>query len=187
MLARLIVGIMKGLVVGGLVGFAILKLGFAVMPGWLAYVAAAISGVLIGLIAGKPIWAKDAKIEAGMKAAVGAFLGAGLMFAARKWLTMPLPSLPEALGGAQIAAAAKETGLAVTLGQFSMTSLAAIAALLGGFYDADNTPEPEGEAKQDGAAASEKAAPQKRIAAPPAEDDFEDELLDEADQKKAKK
>lgn len=187
MLARLIVGIIKGLVVGGLLGFAVLKLGFAVMPVWLAYIAAAISGILIGLIAGKPIWAKDAKIEAGMKAAVGAFLGAGLMFAARKWLTMPMPSLPEALGAAQIAASAKATGLPVTLGQFSMTSLAVITALLGGFYDADNTPEPEGEAKKDEAqAAGGKAAAQKRFAAPSEDEDFEDEL-DEADQKKAKK
>ena len=65
MLGRLITGILKGLVLGGLVGFGLVKLGMAVPAAWLAYVAAAITGVLIGLIAGKPIWAPDARIEAG--------------------------------------------------------------------------------------------------------------------------
>ena len=44
----------------------------------LAYVAAALTGVLTGLVAGKPIWASGAKIEAGLKAVFGALLGAGL-------------------------------------------------------------------------------------------------------------
>ena len=57
----------------------------------MAYLGAALTGVLIGLVAGKPIWAKDAKIEAGMKAFVGALLATGLMYAARRFLTMPFP------------------------------------------------------------------------------------------------
>lgn len=188
MFARLIVGILKGLVVGGLIGFGLLKLGFAVPPGILAYVAAAVTGIVVGLIAGKPIWAKDAKIEAGMKAFVGALLGAGLMFAARKWLTMPmLPALPNALGaGEQMAAA----GSAATLGHFSMTSLALVAAVLGGFYDADNTPDPESASKSDNSASSSgKAVPKQRVATPAAEEDLgldEDEDLSVND-KKAKK
>jgi hypothetical protein len=186
MLGRLITGILKGLVLGGLVGFGLVKLGMAVPAAWLAYVAAAITGVLIGLIAGKPIWAKDARIEAGVKAFVGALLGAGLMFAARKWLTMPLPALPAAVGASQIAEVAKETGKAVTLGQFSMTSLAVIAALLGGFYDADNTPEPEGEKKSESAPQAKASTP-KRIATPPSEDELDDELGEAEDKKQARK
>lgn len=189
MFARLIVGILKGLVVGGLIGFGLLKLGFAVTPAILAYVAAALTGIVVGLIAGKPIWAKDAKIEAGMKAFVGALLGVGLMFAVRRWLTMPLmPALPNALGAAdQI----KKAGDVVTLGQFSMTSLATIAAVLGGFYDADNTPDPEAANKpaDSKASSSTKTATKQRVATPAADEDLgldEDEGLEE-DVKKAKK
>ncbi|MDI1477106.1 hypothetical protein [Polyangium sp. y55x31] len=180
MLGRLIIGIIKGLVVGGLIGFGLLKLGFAVLPAWLAYIAAAITGVVIGLIAGKPIWAKDAKIEAGMKAVVGALLGAGLMFAARKWLTMFLPT--DLLS--QIGVMTKSE--AIRFGYFPITSLATIAALLGGFYDADNTPEPEGEAKEEAKAPPAKAGPQKRIAQP-AEDELDEDFDTSADEKKAKK
>jgi hypothetical protein len=180
MLGRLIVGIVKGLVVGGLIGFGLLQLGFAVLPAWLAYIAAAITGVVIGLIAGKPIWAKDARIEAGMKAVVGAFLGAGLMFAARKWLTMYLPTTLLS----QLGVMTKSD--AITLGYFPITSLAAIAALLGGFYDADNTPEPEGAAKDEQAAAGAKATPQQRIATPAA-DELDEDFDSSEDEKKAKK
>src|SRR5690606_894675 len=76
MLIRLVVGLVTGLIVGGLVGFALAKLGFAAPGAIVAYLAAGLAGALVGLIAGKPIWAKDARIEAGMKAIVGALLGA---------------------------------------------------------------------------------------------------------------
>ncbi len=179
MLGRLIVGIVKGLVVGGLIGFGLLQLGYAALPAWLAYIAAAITGVVIGLIAGKPIWAKDARIEAGMKAVVGAFLGAGLMFAARRWLTMPVPDV--------VLASLKVTTKELSLGYFPISALATIAAVLGGFYDADNTPDPEGETKADAeAGAQAKAAPQKRIAAP-ADEELDEEFDTSEDEKKAKK
>jgi len=178
MLGRLLVGIAKGLVLGALVGFGLLKLGMAVPPAVVAYLAAAATGILIGLIAGKPIWAKDAKIEAGMKAGVGALLGVGLMFAARRWLTMPVPEPILDVTRAQVPG-----GTVPELGGFAMSSLAAIAAVLGGFYDADNTPEeskPEGKDQKT-------PAPKARIAQPPEDDDFEDEAADEQDKKKAKK
>ncbi|MRG94779.1 hypothetical protein [Polyangium spumosum] len=180
MLGRLIVGILKGLIVGGLIGFGLVKLGFAVLPAWLAYIAASITGIVIGLIAGKPIWAKDARIEAGMKAVVGAILGAGLMFAARRWLTMYLPTEPLSLIGVMTKS---ET---IRFGHFPITALATIAALLGGFYDADNTPEPEGEAKDEAKAEPAKAGPQKRIAEPSA-DELDEDFDTSADEKKAKK
>lgn len=194
MLGRLIVGILKGLIVGGLIGFGLVKLGYAVPPAWLAYIAASVTGVVIGLIAGKPIWAKDAKIEAGMKAFVGALLGAGLMFAARQWLKAPL-LLPDAavraLGAGPALEASKQ---ALTMSSFAMTSLAMVAAVLGGFYDADNTPEPEGEKKKEAKAAPDpkangkaNAAPNRRIAAAPAEDEYDDDLDVGAGKKQAKK
>lgn len=174
MLGRLLIGIVKGLVVGGLLGFALVKLGMP-MPGALvAYPAAAVTGIVIGLIAGKPIWAPDAKIEAGAKAIVGALLGVGLMAAARQWLMFPLPF---ALGDL----ASEGTAF----GGFAMTSLAAIAALLGGFYDADNDSS-AGDAKLKGGS-DEKALPGKRVASAERAQDEEEELVDEPDRKHAKK
>jgi hypothetical protein len=183
MLGRLLMGIVKGLLVGGLVGFGLAKLGFVAPGAVMAYLAAALTGVLIGLVAGKPIWAKDAKIEAGMKAFVGALLGVGLMYAARRWLTM---SLPMALGplsapNTSLGEPATSTG---TLGGLAVTSLAAIAALLGGFYDADNDPNEAGEAKS-----ASKATPAsgKRIAAEEPTDEADEEADSEADRKRSKK
>jgi hypothetical protein len=176
MIGRLIIGIVKGLIVGGLLGFALVKLGFAVPGAIVAYFAAALAGVLIGLVAGKPIWAKDAKIEAGMKAGVGAVLGIGLMFAVRRWLQVDLPfSLGEL--GAQSAADN-------TLGGLAMTSLAMITAVLGGFYEADNTPSPTEPA---GAIGDGKTSEGKRVAAQPRDAELDEELDGESSKKRANK
>lgn len=179
MLGRLLIGIVKGLLVGGLLGFGLLQLGAGVLASWyLAYPAAALVGVLVGLVAGKPIWAKDAKIEAGMKAAVGAILASLMMFAAQRWLTMSVPSVPGLPAGFVDAKA--------TLGTFAVTSLAMIAALLGGFYEADNDAPPEESAKLGPASAKE--LPEKsRVKVDPLDDELDDELGDETNKKSAKK
>ena len=173
MLGRLLIGIVKGLVVGGLLGFGLVKLGMGLPPAVIAYLAAAVVGVVIGLVAGKPIWAKDAKIEAGAKAVVGALLGIGLMAAARHWLTMELPF-----------SVGDITPPGATIGGFAMTSLAAIAALLGGFYDADNDASGE-DATPPTAKAQEKKGT-RRIAAQESAGE-EDEELSEGEKKRAKK
>ncbi|MBK9261398.1 MAG: hypothetical protein IPM54_16535 [Polyangiaceae bacterium] len=183
MFARLIVGIFKGLVVGGLIGFGLLKLGLGVFTPWsvLAFVFAAVTGIVIGLVAGKPIWAKDAKIEAGMKAAVGALLGAGLMAILQKWMPGTVPNdLATALG-----AAATD----IPIKSFSVTSLAIVAALLGGFYDADNTPEADEKRAEVVENVSRKADAKKRIAASSDQEELglEDEESQSASDKKAKK
>ena len=181
MLGRLLIGIVKGLVVGGLLGFALVKLGLGLPGAVIAYIAAAFMGVIIGLIAGKPIWAKDAKIEAGTKAAVGALLAIGLMAAARTWLLVPLPPL-----GTLVPDGA-------TLGGFAMTSLAAVAALLGGFYDADNNAAAEGEqapAAAEGASSKGTrriAQRTQRTQRAPAPREEEEELDSEPDKKRSKK
>ncbi len=185
MLGRLILGIVKGLIVGGLLGFGLAKLGFATPGAVIAYAAAALSGVLVGLIAGKPIWAKDAKIEAGMKAFFGALLGAGLMYAARRWLTMPVPVPLGELGGANLSLN-EAAGSAGTFGGLAITSLAAIAALLGGFYEADNDPADEGTPGAKASPAAE-AKGNKRIAASAAADDLDDDIEAEPERKRSKK
>src|SRR6185436_7520967 len=71
MLKRLVVGLIKGFMIGLVLALILMKgLGLATFGGLLAYLIASIAGMLTGLIAGKPIWAKEAKIEAGLKAAV---------------------------------------------------------------------------------------------------------------------
>ena len=173
MLGRLLIGIVKGLMLGSLLGFGLVKLGAAVPGAIVAYLAAAVTGVLVGLIAGKPIWAKDAKIEAGTKAFVGALLALGLMAAARTWLLVELPFSFGSLAPEH-----------VTLGGFAMTSLAAIAGLLGGFYEADNDSTGEEPAHVgEGAGKSEK----QRIAASQSTGEEEEELESEPDKKRSKK
>src|SRR5260221_8656309 len=134
MIARLLFGLLKGLSVGGLLGFAAAKAGFPAPGAIIAYLGAAVSGVLVGLVAGKPIWTKDAKIEAGMKAIVGALLGSGLMWAVRHWLSGV--TLPVALGTITNDAA----GNLGTIGGLALTSFAIVAAVIGGVYDPPNTP-----------------------------------------------
>jgi hypothetical protein len=174
MLGRLLIGLVKGLFLGALLGLALVKLGMAMPGAIIAYLAAAVTGIVIGLVAGKPIWAKDAKIEAGTKAVVGALLGIGLMVAARTWLLVELPF--------SLAPLAPEHA---TFGGFAMTALAAIAGLLGGFYEADNDSTGEEAAAHPGA--KDAAAGPKRIAQHAAPEEEEELLESEPDQKRTKK
>ena len=179
MIGRLLFGLLKGLIVGGLLGFVAAKAGLAAPVAAIAYLGAAVSGVLVGLVAGKPIWAKDAKIEAGMKAIVGALLGAGLMWAVRHWLGSV--ALPFSLG----AITNNAEGVTGTVGNLALTSFAIVAAVLGGFYDADNTPSAEGDKPTE---SSKPDAPKARIAA--SQKTAADLLDDEADapaEKRAKR
>ncbi len=148
---RLVLGLLKGALIGGLIGLGLAKLGFVAPGAIFAYLGIALTGALVGLVAGKPIWAEGARIEAGMKAFAGAVLGLGLLWVVRRWLTIPLPvslgafSAPnEALG---------ETAANGTLGGLAVSSYAIVAAVLGGFFEADNTP--DGESKSGGAKAAQ--------------------------------
>jgi hypothetical protein len=131
MLRRLLLGLVIGLLMGGLVAAGLVaglhitaftSTGGAV----LAYLAAALTGVLTGLVAGKPIWATGGKIEAGLKAFFGALLAAGLMFALRTWGKLEVPETAITQAGGH-------------LGDLPATALPIIAALLGGFFELDNT------------------------------------------------
>ncbi|MBW2529075.1 MAG: hypothetical protein JRI23_33165, partial [Deltaproteobacteria bacterium] len=72
MVLRLLIGLLKGLVLGGLAGYGLASLGFAAPSALIAYPAAVVMGLVIACLAGKPIWAKGARIEVGMKAVVAA-------------------------------------------------------------------------------------------------------------------
>jgi hypothetical protein len=135
MLKRLLLGIITGLIVGGAVAAGVIGglhwLTFAeagALGTTLAYALAAGTGVVVGLVAGKPIWAKGGQIEAALKAFFGALLAAGGMFALRTWAKVDVDlAMLHAGSGA--------------LGDLPGATLPIIAAVLGGFYELDNTPE----------------------------------------------
>ena len=156
MLKRLLLGLVIGLIVGGLIaGVAVEGLGMLSFAGTsgaaLAYIFAAATGVLVGLVAGKPIWARGGQIEAGLKAFFGALLGAGLMFAIRSWLqlTLDLDFIHAGHG---------------LIGNLPAASLPLIAMLLGGFYEIDNTPAADDD-KKGGKAGSDAKKKNVRVAA----------------------
>ncbi len=170
MLKRLLLGLVKGGLVGG--AFALLMIhgfGLNAFGALLAYILAVVVGVVTGLIAGKPIWAKDARIEAGLKAVAGAVVGALLMFALRSWANISLD-----LG-------AYGNGV---IGELPIVALPMVATILALFYEVDNT------GATAAAAAEAEAAPQKaRIAeGSGAEQSLADALLeDDAAEERARR
>jgi len=169
MLKRLIVGLILGTVIGAVVAAVLVQgLGMALFSNAVfAYLAAAATGVITGLVAGKPIWAADGKIEAGLKAFFGVLLGLGGMFALRTWanIHLDLSMLKAGEGG---------------LGELPAATLPIIAAVLAGFYEIDNSPAADGDKKDDDATASssKKGAGKKvRVA-----DEDEDEEAGEAEE-----
>ena len=138
MMRRLLLGLVLGLIVGGLVAAAVVAgLHMPVFAGAIgvaiAYAVSSLTGVLTGLVAGKPIWASGAKIEAGLKAFFGALLGAGLMFALRTWATSWTIDVG-LLGAAGHG----------TVGELPAASLPLVAAVLGSFFELDNTGSSDG-------------------------------------------
>ena len=123
---RLLWGIVLGMVIGGAVAAVLIKgLGIVTLGALLAYPAAVLTGALAGLLAGKPVWAKDARIEAGLKAFFGALLAAGLMFALRAWAKLDLDLTRFGLGQGPI-------------GELAATSLPMIGVLLSLIFEVDN-------------------------------------------------
>ena len=140
MLRRLLIGLILGVIVGGLAAAALVA-GlhmplFAADTGGtvVAYLAAAVTGVLTGLVAGKPIWASGAKIEAGLKAFFGAVIATGLMFALRKWGNLQAPDIALLMPNADPDLVHK-----ALIGDVPALALPAVAAVLGGFFELDNT------------------------------------------------
>jgi hypothetical protein len=168
-----------GVFIGGLLAAALVK-GFAIesMGPVLAYLFAALSGALVGLVAGKPIWAKDGAIEAGLKAVFGALLAAGGMFALRQWGGGFAPNLT-----------ALSPGLSGAIGDDPAAALPAIAAVLGAFYGLVNTPSKDADkGKGDAKAAEKKGAPASKSKARVAvEEPADEEEAEAAPARKAKK
>jgi hypothetical protein len=170
MLKRLIVGLILGTVIGAVVA-AVLVQGLHWVDGFpypvFAYLAAAATGVITGLVAGKPIWSADGKIEAGLKAFFGILLGLGGMFALRTWGNVHL-DLSMLNAGEN------------NLGLLPAASLPLIAAVLAGFYEIDNSPS-DGAKKDDeaGGSSSSKKGAGKKVRVADEEEDAEAEEVEE--------
>ena len=170
MLKRMIVGLILGTVIGAVVAAVLVQgLGMALFSNAaFAYLAAAATGVITGLVAGKPIWSADGKIEAGLKAFFGVLLALGGMFALRTWANVHLDlSMLKAGDGA--------------LGSLPAASLPIIAAVLAGFYEIDNSPSEGGEKKDDssGSGASKKGSGNKKLRVAENDEAADDEEADE--------
>jgi hypothetical protein len=168
MLKRLIVGLILGTVIGAVVAAVLVQgLGMALFSNAVfAYLAAAATGVITGLVAGKPIWAADGKIEAGLKAFFGILLGLGAMFVLRTWANIHLDlSTLKAGEGA--------------LGDLPAASLPLMAAVLAGFYEIDNSP--SADKKDDDAAAggSSKKGAGKKVRVADEDESLEDDEPEE--------
>lgn len=150
MLKRLLIGLILGFIVGALIAAGLVA-GFhmTTFPVFVAYICAAVTGVVVGLVAGKPIWAKGGQIEAGLKAFFGALLGAGGMFAIRQWLKM------------DVDLSMIQQGMSGPIGDLPAAALPLIAAVLGGFYELDNTGD-DADTVKSGAKSAEKTG--KRVA-----------------------
>jgi hypothetical protein len=175
MLKRLIVGLFLGAVVGAILAAVLVQgLGVMTFDTWAlgaagAYLSAAVTGLVTGLVAGKPIWSADGKMEAGLKGFFGALLALGGMFVLRQWvhMTVDLSALKASYGPAE-------------LGQLPAVSLPIIAAVLAGFFELDNdgsSPQTE----KDADPSSKKAQAAKvRVGSDDAEDEDEVEEKEEA-------
>jgi hypothetical protein len=166
MVRRLFVGLIVGLFVGCVVAAGVvggLRIHeFSGTPGAvLGYLGAALTGLLTGLVAGKPVWATDAKIEAGLKAFFGAAIGAGLMFALRQWGGAFQPDL-SFIGAGHGA-----------VGDLPAASFPLVAAVLGAFFELDNT--------GDGAEKGERGPERKRVAGSTTNGSSKARVLDAAD------
>lgn len=159
MLKRLVVGLVLGAVLGGVVAAVLVQgLGVMTFDQWAlgatgAYLAAALTGVLTGLVAGKPIWSSDGRIEAGLKAFFGALLALGGMFVLRQWVhvSVDLTAIQASQGPAEF-------------GQLPAVSLPLIAAILGGFFELDNTESDDKSKDEKGASKAKLAQSKVRVA-----------------------
>lgn len=126
MLRRLLLGLCEGLVIGLALGLACARgLGLGSPGAVVAAALSALAGFAIGLVAGRPIWARNAKTEALLKAAAGALGGLGLSFVLRHWLKLKVDLNAFSLG-------------AGPAGQLSALVLPAVTTALALFFELDD-------------------------------------------------
>jgi hypothetical protein len=140
-MVRVLLGIIKGGVVGAAVGFAATRVGFgAGAAAWLVY---GVIGFLVGIVCGKAIWRHDTLVTPLLKGIFGFLLGMGLYWLAGK--TLGGVSSPVAIPG-YVATSDKIAAIPLLLGPI-------IGILYGIFVEVD-----DGERKKAAAEAGKPAA-----------------------------
>jgi len=164
---RATVGLLKGLLIGGLIAFGVVQgLGVTTFGVFLAYALAVATGVLTALLAGRPVWARGARVEAAVKSVAGALLAAGVMFALRKWadITLDLSAIGAGVGA---------------LSELPAVALPLVATVLALVFELDNTGDDEAKSRRGaGKAARAAKAGAARARVDDHVDDAEAEMLD---------
>ena len=93
---RVVLGLLKGAVIGGALGWLAFKLGVA--GGAAAFLTYAVIGGAVGMICGKPPWRQDTLWTSALKGLFGVGVGIGLWLLGRKLLGGLHIALPAALG-----------------------------------------------------------------------------------------
>jgi hypothetical protein len=85
-LTRAALGLLKGGLLGGAVGYGAFRAGIAVASccGWTLWVVYGAVGAVAGLLCGRPFWRHDTLWTPALKAVFGALVGAGLFALARR-------------------------------------------------------------------------------------------------------
>jgi hypothetical protein len=126
MFRRLLLGLAEGLLVGLALGIVCTReLGLGAPSGVTLVLLGSVAGAVTGLVAGRPVWARNAKVEALLKSAVGAVLGGALSLAFSHWLKGTLDLRGFALGVGPI-------------GQRSVSLLPAVTSVLALLFELDD-------------------------------------------------
>lgn len=135
MLKRLLLGLLKGLLVGGALGAAAHALVGPTLTGVGAYALYALVGGLAGLVAGRPAWRQGAGVAAILRGVFGLGVGVGLYALAARFLTF-LVAIPGAV------APAATSGALGQLPLFLAPLVATVYAVLVELDDGGENPEP---------------------------------------------
>jgi hypothetical protein len=94
---RVLLGLLKGLIIGGALGFGFTVLTGGSAPGFLQYLLYGSIGALTGFVAGRAVWKQETIWTSVVKAVFGVLVGLGLYWVASRVLGgIPTPAIAEA-------------------------------------------------------------------------------------------
>jgi hypothetical protein len=136
MFRRLLLGLLKGLVIGGAIGALMhFALGVAIIPaGALSYLFFGGVAAVAGVAAGQPPWREGAWVGSVLKAIFGFAIGAGIYWAGQRFLNFPIGGIANLPAGA-------------TFAQAPLLFAPALAALFSMLIELDDGGEPAAESK----------------------------------------
>ena len=91
MVLRIPLGVLKGGIVGGLLGVGLWALFRSGAPTFLEYVLYALVGAFAGIVCGQPPWRKGAWLASILKGVVGMGIGIGLYILSSKFFDPVIP------------------------------------------------------------------------------------------------